>query len=211
EAAQSVSFVVSNNNITLFAAQPSISPNGTLTFTAAPNANGAALVTVQLRDDGGTAGGGVDTSAPQTFTITVAPVNDAPAFAKGPDQAVLEDSGMTTVPFWATAISAGPPDEATQTLTFTTSNTNNALFSSQPTVSTSGMLTFALNPLTFGSAIVSVQLHDNGGTANGGVDTSAVQTFSIVVTPINHAPVAADQAVTTTEDTPRVITVAAND
>ncbi|HKB14235.1 MAG TPA: MBG domain-containing protein, partial [Vicinamibacterales bacterium] len=211
EAAQSVSFVVSNNNITLFAAQPSISPNGTLTFTAAPNANGAALVTVQLRDDGGTAGGGVDTSAPQTFTITVAPVNDAPAFAKGSDQAVLEDSGMTTVPFWATAISAGPPDEATQTLTFTTSNTNNALFSSQPTVSTSGMLTFALNPLTFGSAIVSVQLHDNGGTANGGVDTSAVQTFSIVVTPINHAPVAADQAVTTTEDTPRVITVAATD
>ena len=29
---------------------------------------------------------------------------------------------------------------------------------------------------------MSVQIHDNGGTANGGVDTSAVQTLTITIT-----------------------------
>ena len=37
------------------------------------NASGSATVTVTLQDNGGTARGGVDTSAPQTFTITVLP------------------------------------------------------------------------------------------------------------------------------------------
>ena len=45
-------------------------------------------VTVPLQDNGGTANGGVDTSAPQTFTITVTAVNDAPSFTKGADQTV---------------------------------------------------------------------------------------------------------------------------
>ena len=36
-------------------------------------------MTVHVHDNGGTANGGVDTSAPQTFTITVTAVNDAPA------------------------------------------------------------------------------------------------------------------------------------
>ena len=57
---------------------PSIGTDGTLTFTSAPNAFGAAAVTVQLVDDGGTANGGVDTSAAQTFNINVTGVNDPP-------------------------------------------------------------------------------------------------------------------------------------
>jgi hypothetical protein len=43
-----------------------------LSFTTATNANGVAHTTVMLKDDGGTANGGQDTSLPQTFTITVA-------------------------------------------------------------------------------------------------------------------------------------------
>ena len=67
----------------------------TLTYTPAANANGLATVTVRLKDDGGTANGGVDTSGPQTFTITVTPVNDVPSFLKGADQSVNEDAGAT--------------------------------------------------------------------------------------------------------------------
>ena len=48
-------------------------------------------------DDGGTANGGVDTSAAQTFTIAVAGVNDPPTFTAGPDQTVAEDAGAQTV------------------------------------------------------------------------------------------------------------------
>ena len=68
---RSVDFVVTNNNNALFSVQPAVAANGTLTYTPAPNANGSATVTVQVHDNGGTANGGVDTSASQTFTITV--------------------------------------------------------------------------------------------------------------------------------------------
>jgi enoyl-CoA hydratase/carnithine racemase len=48
-----------------------IDPTGKLTFTPGANVAGTAHVTVKLMDDGGTANGGVDTSAPQTFDIVV--------------------------------------------------------------------------------------------------------------------------------------------
>ena len=70
--------MVTNNNNALFSAQPAVSPAGTLTFTPAPNASGAATVTVKLKDGSGTANGGQDTSGTQTFQITVAAANDAP-------------------------------------------------------------------------------------------------------------------------------------
>jgi hypothetical protein len=78
EASQTVQFLVSNDNPSLFTVQPSVAPNGTLTYTAAPNACGSARVTVLAKDNGGTAFGGQDTSSPCIFTINIQPVNDAP-------------------------------------------------------------------------------------------------------------------------------------
>jgi hypothetical protein len=187
ESSQSVTFVVTNDNNALFAVQPAISATGTLTYTAAPNMNGSATVTVYLKDDGGTANGGVDQSAPVTFTITVVAVNDAPSFTSGGDVTALEDSGAYSAA-WATNISAGPPDESTQTVSFTATNNNNALFSVQPSISPAGVLTFTPAPNANGDAIVTVVLHDDGGTANGGADASAAITFTIHVTPVNDAP-----------------------
>jgi hypothetical protein len=292
ESAQALDFIVTNNNNALFSAQPAIDAAGTLTFMPAAGATGSATVTVQLHDDGGTAGGGVDTSGAQTFTITVAvnnpptlgslspvtiaedagqrtvslwgitapygesqtltvtavssntalipnptvtytspsmngtlaftpvanasgaatitvtvndgqalnntcsqsflvtvnAVNDAPSFVKGANQAVFENAGAQTVSSWATGISAGPPDESGQALDFIVTNDNNALFSTQPAVDAAGALTFTPATDAFGSATVTVQLHDNGGTANSGVDTSAAQTFTMTVTKLNDAP-----------------------
>ena len=144
---------------------------------------GSATITINLKDNGGTANGGVDTSANQSFSITVNSVNDAPSFIKGADQTVNEDSGAQTVSNWATAISPGPANESAQILTFTTTNNNNALFSVQPAISATGTLSYTPAANANGTATVSVTLKDNGGTANGGVDTSASQTFSIVINP----------------------------
>src|SRR5205807_6179021 len=139
---QTLTFQVTNNtNAALFSAGPAVSSTGTLTYTPAANANGSATITINLKDNGGTANGGVDTSTAQTFTITVNAVNDAPSFTKGADQTVNEDSGATTVAAWATAISAGPGNEAGQTVNFIVSNNNNALFSAQPSVAANGTLT----------------------------------------------------------------------
>jgi hypothetical protein len=187
ESSQTVNFVVNNSNNALFSSQPAISTSGVLTFTPAANANGTATVTVTLHDDGGTANGGVDTSSPVTFTITVNSVNDAPSFTPGGDVTVLEDSGAYNAA-WASSISAGPPNESSQTVNFIVSNSNNALFSSQPAISAGGALSFTPAPNAFGSAVVTVTLHDDGGTANGGVDTSSSVTFTINVTGVNDAP-----------------------
>jgi hypothetical protein len=188
EGAQSLTFQVTTNNDALFAVLPTVSPTGTLTYTPAANAGGSATVTLTLKDTGGTANGGIDTSAPQTFTITLTPVNDAPSFVKGGDQTVLEDAGPQTVNGWATAISTGPADEAGQTVTFQVTTSNDALFAVLPSVSPTGTLTYtpALNAV--GSATVTVTLTDSGGTANGGTNASAPQTFAITVTPVNDAP-----------------------
>ena len=93
ENGQTLTFLVSTDNDGLFSAPPAINSNGQLTYTPAADANGSATVTVKLMDDGGTANGGVDTSAAQTFTITVTAVNDVPSFTKGSDQTILEDAG----------------------------------------------------------------------------------------------------------------------
>lgn len=81
ESGQTVSFVVTANNPSLFAVQPAISANGTLTFTPAAGAVGTALVTVTLKDNGGTLGGGVDTSAAQTLTINILSAQTPPTSA----------------------------------------------------------------------------------------------------------------------------------
>ena len=97
ESAQTLTFLITGNtNAALFSAPPAVSPTGALTYTPAANAIGTATITVTLKDNGGTANGGVDTSAAQTFTITVQHVNQPPSFTKGPDQTVLEDAGPHT-------------------------------------------------------------------------------------------------------------------
>lgn len=78
ESGQTVTFVATADQPGLFAVAPAVSPAGTLTFTPAPDACGQAVVTLVLRDSGGTANGGQDSSAPVSFTITVTPVNDCP-------------------------------------------------------------------------------------------------------------------------------------
>jgi RHS repeat-associated protein len=188
ESSQTVHFLVSSDNASLFSAAPAVSSNGTLTYTPAPDANGVATVTVRAQDDGGTANGGVDTSPSQTFTITVTAVNDAPSFTAGSNQAVLEDSGAQTVTAWASAISAGPANESAQSVSFLVSSDNAALFSVAPAIASNGTLTFTPAPDANGIATVTVRVHDDGGTANGGVDTSASQTFTITVTAVNDAP-----------------------
>ncbi len=185
ESGQLVSFTTSNNNNALFSAPPSVSSNGTLTFTPAPNANGVASITLYLGDNGGIANGGIDTSASQTFTITVVPVNDAPSFVKGTNVTVRTIGGHA-IPNWATAISAGPANEFGQALTFVLSNDNNAIFSVQPALSSNGQLTFTA--LTNGTANLTILLQDNGGTALGGVDTTAPETFTISVIAANYSP-----------------------
>ena len=74
EAGQTVSFELSTDADGEFLIVPQVSSTGTLTFTPSPLATaGDVHVTIRAHDDGGTGGGGVDTSPDQTFTITLTP------------------------------------------------------------------------------------------------------------------------------------------
>src|SRR5690606_18217120 len=144
-----LNFNVSTSNDALFSVLPQIdATTGNLTYTPTADFSGSATITVTLMDDGGTANDGEDTSAPQTFTITVLEVNDAPTLVLDGDQVVDEDSGLQTVPNFAVG-GSGSPNE-TQTLTFsidsvTLSGTNPnvpGLFSVAPAIDASGTLTY---------------------------------------------------------------------
>ena len=116
--------------------------------------------------------------------------NQAPSFTKGPDISVFGDSGAHVFPNWATNIQAGPPYESGQALNFIVTNNNTSLFTVQPAITPAGTLSFTLAKDRPGTALVTVVLHDNGGTVDGGQDTSAPQTFLLTVTPADDAPVA---------------------
>jgi uncharacterized repeat protein (TIGR02543 family) len=126
--------------------------------------------------------------------VTINSVNDAPAFTKGPDQTASGNADARTVAGWASGISAGAANEAGQALDFIVTNNNNSLFNVQPAVLPNGTLTYTPKLNVSGTATVFVQLHDNGGTANGGVNISAVRQFTITVNTLQSYTLTFDSA-----------------
>ena len=191
EASQTAAYIITTvSNPNLFDVNPAISSTGTLTYTPAPNTIGTSTFTVEVMDSGGTTNGGVDLSAPETFTITVNGVNQAPSFVKGPNETVPENSGEQTLAAWATNISPGPAQPARRARRSTSwfRTTTPRLFSVQPAISPDGTLTYTPAPGTSGTATVTVDLQNSGSTANGGVNTSASQIFTITVSPVIATP-----------------------
>ena len=143
---------------------------GVLRFESDDVAEKHALAAVTFKANDGTVN-----SANATITVTINPVNDPPSFTNGADQTIYGLAGLQSIATWATNLSVGP-GETGQTLAFTVTNSNNALFTQQPAVAANGTLTYAPSNL-LGTAIVTVVLKDNAG----GSDTSAAQTFNITV------------------------------
>ena len=73
-------------------------------------------------------------------------------------------------------------------------NDNPTLFSAGPAVASDGTLTFTPAANKNGVANITLYVQDNGGTANGGDDTSDPQTFVITVNAVNDAPLAIAQS-----------------
>jgi VCBS repeat-containing protein len=179
--------------------------NGSFDYTPNANYNGSDSFTYRVSD-------GTADSNTVTVTITVNSVNDAPTFVAGANETVLEDAGPQAVAGWATGISDG--DDGSQLLSFNvTNNTNPGLFSAAPAVdAATGNLTYTAASNANGSANITLVLSDNGGTPNGGVDTSAAAVFTITVTAVDDPTIVIDDAATVTEDdSATAVTVLAND
>jgi len=204
------------NNVTASSSDPAMIPatgiaiadtgNGTdctVTVTPAANANGSASVTLTVTD--GT------TAVNSVFTVNITAVNDKPVFSVNPTVIVDGpyapasgnivvkgiDSPNSTVTTFATVNTFGAADEDNnqQVLAYTVTvvaDPDGIIardgFTNEPIVSmaTDGSFTYALAG-NFGTATLQAVLQDNGGTANGGNDTSDPVTFTIEVPAPNPA------------------------
>jgi CSLREA domain-containing protein len=182
ESSQTVNFIVSNDNNTLFSAQPAISATGTLTYTPAANTSGSATVSVQIHDNGGVLLGGVDTSAVQTFKITV---NDGGTLQfSAATYSVSENAGPAAITITRTGGSAG-----TATVKIDTSNGTATAGSDYTTVSQTvtfndGELSKIVNiPITDDllnepDETVNLALSNVGGSGQLGTPIAAVLTIT---------------------------------
>jgi Ca2+-binding RTX toxin-like protein len=117
------------------------------------NASGSASVTVVLKDGGGTANGGQDTSAPAIFTISVTAVNDLPTITVAAGgQALSDNSGRINL-----LIADVETPAASLTLSASSSNTQ----------------LVPIGNITFGGA---------GANRTATIRTAAGQTGSAVIT-----------------------------
>ncbi len=132
-------------------------------------------------DDGA---GGQDTAR---VTFTVRPVNDAPSFAVE-DIVVNEDAGARRVDGWVDQVSSGPVNESSQVVSVTLVSDRTDLFENMPAVGSDGSLSFEPAPDVYGIATLTTIAKDDGGTADGGVDTSSPQNVTLRIMPVNDPP-----------------------
>src|SRR5262249_869692 len=189
---------------------------GLLVYTPnAPDPTGAGFdsFTFQVQDDGGTANGGIDTDqSANTLTVDIVGANQAPS---GTDntKTILEDHTYTFAAVDFGFRDADPPADHFQAVEITTLpgggtlTDNNIAVTAGQFVSvadiTGGKLVFTPTANANGTPETSFtfQVQDDGGTANGGVDTDqSANTFTFNVTSVNDAPAGTDTTVTTNED-----------
>jgi hypothetical protein len=165
--------------------QLELRPDGSLSYTPEAGWFGTDHFTYRASLDG-------IGSANADVALEIEPVNDSPAFTAGPDQAARREEKFgkhddedghpreITVEGWASDITPGPSNESNQSLAFLVEVTSGRdVLSGTPSVSAAGTLRYT--PAHEGTARVEVRLQDDGGTANGGQDTSPAHTLIIVV------------------------------
>lgn len=195
ELTQGLNFDLVISGSLSFKTNPTLSAaNGDLVFETSPDSNGEATIVVKLIDNGSPPASSIEKS----FKINALPLNGKPSFTlNGNPPSVAEDAGSILVSSYATNIDDGDP-ELNQTLIFNLIKISGDLnFETNPQIDPiNGNLTYETILNSFGSAVISVTISDNGG------ESSSAQFFTIAVDPINDAPTGSDESVTTAEDTP---------
>jgi hypothetical protein len=162
-------FVLTPQDPSLFQDGPTIDGFGELSYVPAQDENGGTDVTAILLGSDG------QSTAPVLFRIDILPVNDAPSFEVGSQITVEAASGSHVYAQWATDLSPGPENEATQELAFVLDSiANPALFTVPPTLdSANGNLYFNLAPAATGEATITLHLEDDGGLEGLGAANSS--------------------------------------
>ncbi len=160
-----------NNNQILTAAQLA-----GLVFSPVADANGSAGSFSYSANDG-------TVSSSQSITFNINSVNDRPTFTIGANQSVKTGAAQQTIAGWARDFNSGAANESGQKVAeyIVEVISNSGVVQSTPTINLAGDLIYT--PSAIGTAEFRVKVRDDGGTANGGFDTSIspTQTFKINV------------------------------
>jgi large repetitive protein len=164
-----------------------IDANGTITVKDQAKLNAKANSTVTMTI---TVSDGLNTSAATPVTVTVLPVNLAPSLDPISNETICPDGQVHTINL--NGASAGEP---AQTFSFAITTDKPANFDQLSVSSTTGQVTYQLKPTATGTATVTVTIQDNGGTANGGVDTLR-RSFTITVATLGQVDITSDKGAT---------------
>jgi hypothetical protein len=139
------------------------------------------------------------------------PINASPKFNAIDNVTINEDAVQQIISI--TGISDGDLF-STQVLTLAATSNNPALIPNPTVIYTTGNSTGSIQFTPFanqtGSTTITIVLTDDGGTVGGGVN-SVSKSFTITVTPVNDAPVALAQTISTPQDTNKEIILSATD
>jgi hypothetical protein len=159
-----------------------LNADGSFSYTPAENFYGDDQFSYRATDPAGN-------WSTASVRIHVAPVNDPPWF-NITQEAITVDAaaGPQTVTGFARGIHSGAPNEPDQTVEFVLlRNSRPDLFQVEPAIrrdspdSDTGTLTFTPSAGSTGTAVITMVALDNGGTSNGGKNTSEERTFEITV------------------------------
>ncbi len=179
-----------NLTVTATSSNPSLIPTpavaytspsgiGSLQFTPVTNAFGTAVITVKVNDNQLS-----NNIVRQSFTVTVAPVNDPPTINGIANISITQDAGMQTVNL--SGIGTGATNEL-DALAVTATSSNPGLIPDPSVNYTSpnpaGSLTFTPVPAQFGNAIITLTVNDGQPSNN-----IVTRTFTVTVSPVNHPP-----------------------
>ena len=159
---------------------------GVVSYVPDPDWSGTDAIGYQVTDPDGA-------TSTATVTLTVTPLNDAPAAADD-TATTTEDTGVDV----DVLTNDTDPDGDALTATITTAPTGGTA------TLTGGTLTYTPDPDWSGTDAVGYTVTDPDGA-------TSTATVTLTVTPLNDAPVAADDTATTTEDTGVDVDVLTND
>ena len=165
-----------------------LNANGTFTYTPTANYNGTDNFTYRAND------GTINSATTATVTLTITPVNDAPV-AVNNAYATMESTVLTVTLANSVLVNDTDVEGNTLTAVLNVGPTNGTL-----TLNANG--TFTYTPTAGYNGTDAFTYHANDGTAN-----SNIATVTITINAVNDAPVAVNDAYTTNEDSPLVVTL----
>lgn len=189
---------------------------GRLMYHPPADFNGDTSFTFNITDTGGTAYGGLATSVDVgQLVINVTSVNDAPVANAGTIVVIedtdftlkpvhfqftdLEDHSLnkvqiTQIPLNGTLIIGNTPVNNGDSITATELMNGNLQYLPQENINGAGI------------ASIDFLITDDGGSADGGIDTSITAASILIdIVPVSDAPQASDNTASTFEDTPLII------